>query len=440
MVSSVTELDPTLPDPLHRQLADQLIHAIRSGELRPGDALPSEHALRRRFSVSRVTVRAALDRLDTMGLITRRRGRGTFVRATDSSGSAESAESRGSAGSADRGGAGDRDADGSPVGESASEAGRGHDRVPPRGENRIALVLANTLGSGMSMLIDDVDAVVRSRGFRLDLAVSRDRFDIERAALQRLIADPPAGVLLYTVDLRGSANPNCYHYLRLQELGIPLLMMDRYVPQAPIGYVALDDHAAIGMLTRHVLERNRRDVMYVTADSEVTSVRDRNQGFIDTMLEAGVMPHSIVRAPQRRQPLDDVDLAEAAVREMLGEADGAVPDAVVACNSYFAIGACRALRRHGLEIPDDVVVCGFEDVPEAALLDVPLTVLKPPEPRMGQVAADQLIRMIRDAEGHAETVSEPIAIRLPVELVARGSTRPGVRTGTRVERATSSHR
>jgi GntR family transcriptional regulator len=74
-------LNRASPDPLYRQLAGQLETAIRAGELRPGDRLDSEEALTRRYRVSRITLRQAVDDLVRKQLLVRKQGKGTFVTA-----------------------------------------------------------------------------------------------------------------------------------------------------------------------------------------------------------------------------------------------------------------------------------------------------------------------------------------------------------------------
>lgn len=77
----MTPLDAQAQRPLHLQLADELRSAIRRGELRPGQRLPSERELVDRYQTSRTTVRLALGVLKTEALIASGHGRGTFVRA-----------------------------------------------------------------------------------------------------------------------------------------------------------------------------------------------------------------------------------------------------------------------------------------------------------------------------------------------------------------------
>jgi GntR family transcriptional regulator len=76
----VTLLDRTQGLTLHHQIAMLLEDQLRSGVFRPGDQLPGEEELRQSYEVSRVTIRRALQSLETRGLVSRERGRGTYVR------------------------------------------------------------------------------------------------------------------------------------------------------------------------------------------------------------------------------------------------------------------------------------------------------------------------------------------------------------------------
>ena len=68
------------PVPLYHQLADILMERIRSGEYSPGDVIPSETSMAKHYGIGRPTVRQAMEILVRKGLVTRKRGAGTFVR------------------------------------------------------------------------------------------------------------------------------------------------------------------------------------------------------------------------------------------------------------------------------------------------------------------------------------------------------------------------
>jgi GntR family transcriptional regulator len=77
--SDFLRLDRDSAEPLHAQLRQAVLDAIEGGRWRPGDRLPSETDLCRRFDISRTTVRQALSMLELEGALRREQGRGTFV-------------------------------------------------------------------------------------------------------------------------------------------------------------------------------------------------------------------------------------------------------------------------------------------------------------------------------------------------------------------------
>jgi LacI family transcriptional regulator len=81
----------------------------------------------------------------------------------------------------------------------------------------------------------------------------------------------------------------------------------------------------------------------------------------------------------------------------------------------MAVGALRGLRDAGRRVPEDVAVVGFDDLPIAARTNPPLTTIRQPIGRTGQVAADTLIEMIE------APATQPRRIMLPIELVLRAS-------------------
>jgi DNA-binding LacI/PurR family transcriptional regulator len=81
----------------------------------------------------------------------------------------------------------------------------------------------------------------------------------------------------------------------------------------------------------------------------------------------------------------------------------------------MALAALRVLRENGLRVPEDVALAGFDDIPAAAAADPPLTTVRQPIRRLGEVATQTLLEMIDDPDG------PPRRVILPTELVVRAS-------------------
>jgi LacI family transcriptional regulator len=95
------------------------------------------------------------------------------------------------------------------------------------------------------------------------------------------------------------------------------------------------------------------------------------------------------------------------------------PTAVVAASDMMALGAIRAARDAGLEVPGDISVVGFDDVQLADHMNPPLTTLRQEKAGLGAAAGAILVRLIEEADDASTRITV-----LPVELVERGSTEP----------------
>ena len=91
------------------------------------------------------------------------------------------------------------------------------------------------------------------------------------------------------------------------------------------------------------------------------------------------------------------------------------PDAVFCFSDNVAIGILEACSDQGIRVPEDLAVVGYADLPHLRLLKVSLTSVRQPRPLLGRHAAQMLIACMEDK-------SQPVPVRLPVELVIREST------------------
>jgi DNA-binding LacI/PurR family transcriptional regulator len=95
------------------------------------------------------------------------------------------------------------------------------------------------------------------------------------------------------------------------------------------------------------------------------------------------------------------------------------PSAVVCYNDMTALGAMRAIRARGLRVPEDVSVTGFDDLFFAAYLTPALTTVRQPMRRMGQMAMENLFKLMSGLTSGPDSVAQ---IRVEAELIVRGST------------------
>jgi DNA-binding LacI/PurR family transcriptional regulator len=165
----------------------------------------------------------------------------------------------------------------------------------------------------------------------------------------------------------------------------------------------------------HLLEQGCRRIAFLgDASSHYPEFFDRYRGYATALQEAGIEADSALQ-------VDAAESTEQAGYEALETLlERKLPfDAVFAASDLIAIGAMRALADHGIKVPEQVAVAGFDDIPMARFLNPPLTTVLQDTKLAGETLVDNLLRLIR---------REPVKTQLlPVKLVVRRSSQYGAR-------------
>lgn len=193
----------------------------------------------------------------------------------------------------------------------------------------------------------------------------------------------------------------------------PIVAVDPHIGASSLPTVTSDNLTGAVTATRHLIEMGHRRIGHLSGRSDLRSAELREQGFREAMADAGIpVDESLVRVGGY-----DAASARAPVHELLGRRDR--PTAIFAANDVSAIATIRVAAELGIEVPGDLSVIGYDNIPESALIDPPLTTIDQSIQRMGLEATEMLMRLIDDPE------SGPTHVMLSTELIVRGScTRP----------------
>ncbi len=201
------------------------------------------------------------------------------------------------------------------------------------------------------------------------------------------------------------------HLLELHARGMEVVLLDRTSPTPELSSVAVDDVAGAAMAVEHLIGLGHERIGFINGPPSIRQCVDRRAGVVRALDAAGLDPERAlveVTVPSLNAPG-----GERGATELLERADR--PSAVFCVNDLTALGAMRTLRwTHGLDIPGDVAVVGYDDVNFAAMLTTPLTSVRQPTHHLGSVAADLLLRATGADAAPEQVVFQP-------ELVVRAS-------------------
>jgi DNA-binding LacI/PurR family transcriptional regulator len=195
---------------------------------------------------------------------------------------------------------------------------------------------------------------------------------------------------------------------RLVEQGMHFVRWGPVLTDEPGVSVGSDNMQGGFEVTQHLLAQGRRHIAFLgTATSHYPEFFDRYRGYERAMMESRVATSSALQ-------VDAMTTEEAgfqAAREL--QARGVKFDAIVAASDLIAIGALRALQEAGCDVPREVAVVGFDDLPAASLTNPPLTTVMQDTRRAGELLVETLLRQIA-----GEVVGNSV---IPTKLVIRKS-------------------
>jgi DNA-binding LacI/PurR family transcriptional regulator len=208
----------------------------------------------------------------------------------------------------------------------------------------------------------------------------------------------------------------------LRRTNLPCVIIDPRQQDVPLPRVTVENYQGARAGTQHLLDLGHTRIAYIRGEPDLESTGIRLQGYSDALRLAGL------EVAERLVAACDFSYGcgfRTAAR-LIAEQH---PTALMAGADLIALGAVDAARAHGLKVPDEFSVVGFDDLPQAAQSFPGLTTVRQPLHDMGQTAARALLSLV---EGQTLLMED---MRLPTELVIRGSTAAPAGSAASADRA-----
>ncbi|WP_112237702.1 LacI family DNA-binding transcriptional regulator [Kribbella monticola] len=184
----------------------------------------------------------------------------------------------------------------------------------------------------------------------------------------------------------------------------PVVLLGERIFHGPVDHVVIDNVAGTQAAVEHLIASGRRRIAVIgTHPGEaVGTAAIRYGAYLSTLAAAGIRPVKKLAVPAGLWHRSN---GAAAMEQLLST--GSKFDAVLCLNDTLALGALRVLTRHGLRVPDDVAVVGFDDIDEAQYSTPTLTSIDPGRTEIAAAAVDLLVaRMSGDTSAYREIVAQ----------------------------------
>lgn len=352
-------LDVEKPVPLYQQVADSIRSEIVAGKMSAGEQLGSHQDLAKKYGVSLITVKRALNDLMHEGILYSRAGKGTFVKGTADSKPSFSAKS-------------------------------------------IGLVLRDLKSPFFSLIVHNIEDYASQKGYNLLLSNSSRRVEREENLVRHLYNIGVNGLIVASMSHEYTAT----HFLReIIEKNYPCIVVS-YIKDPDVYFVGTDHEEGGYMATTHLLNVGYRSIGYVDGEPGNVVGELRKQGYLRALQERNLAaPDRFLFHLGMRGEQHDFTSGYDVGKEFAQCSER--PEAMFVYNDLAALGFEEAVMDAGLRVPDDVALVGFDGIERGQYAKVPLTTIQQPFDRIGALAVENLINRIEGRPVEVRTVLKP---------------------------------
>ncbi|MFT4213603.1 MAG: LacI family DNA-binding transcriptional regulator [Microbacterium sp.] len=277
----------------------------------------------------------------------------------------------------------------------------------PRRSGQIGLIVPELDDPVVPLFAQFIESCLAQAGY-MPLLCTRTPGGVTESEYVDLLRGHGVAGIIFVSGLHGDSTADLTHYHRLIDSGIPTVLIGGYTDEIDAAFVSTDDIAAMDQAVRHLVELGHTRIGLAVGSDRFVASQRKSAGFaraVHKYLGSDAEVHIA-------SSLSTVEGGAAAATRLVGEQC----TAIVCGSDLIALGAIRAVRREGLEVPRDVSIVGYDDSRLMAFTDPALTTIRQPVLAMGSAAVDALVDEIG---GQARLRDEML---FTPELVLREST------------------
>jgi LacI family transcriptional regulator, galactose operon repressor len=274
--------------------------------------------------------------------------------------------------------------------------------------NLVGFVVPDLLHSFFSEIVRGLSSALHSSGYTLVTTSSEQDPKLERQAVEQLIARRVDALLVastqWTVEM----------FRRVEEAGIPYILIDRSFTGLGAHFVGVNDEEVGALATRHLAEVGCQRIAHI-GGAEISSLVGRKEGYKRVLAKLGLVADpELIYDVDRVQELGD-EAGYNAAKKLLQL--NPRPDGIFCYNDATAYGAMSAVLDAGLHVPEDIAIVGCGNLLYDKFLKIPLTSVDQQTMAIGQKAGKLALQLIEAGEP-----VPPQRVLLEPKLIVRQST------------------
>ena len=280
----------------------------------------------------------------------------------------------------------------------------------------IGLVIPNISNPFYLQTMLGINDALNKKDYSLILCNTMRNAQQERVYLRQLFERKVRGIILSSVD------ENADIVEEYGKKGMKFVLLDQKITGMESTGINFDSRAGARMATEHLISLGHSRIAFATMPMTRWTRTEMHMGYRDALVLAGLGYDSRLvyeRMPEKLAAYADFELEAG---KMIAEsflADGCPATAIVCINDMLAIGLIKTLQSKGIQVPEDVSVFGFDDIPFASTFEPSLSTVHYPAIETGRLAAMMLMDTLESGSGEM-----PVSMQLAPSLVIRETVAP----------------
>jgi len=261
----------------------------------------------------------------------------------------------------------------------------------------LGLIVPDIANPFFASIAKTIEFEARRNGYSLILCDSLDNEGTEKELLQLLAGRKVDGIILAPVG------KNSGHITAFTEKGIPLIIIDRYLPGTGLPFITTDNYTGAFEAVEHMILQGHKRIACIQGVRGISVNTDRVNGYKDALKKQGIsVDHSLIPGNDFGEENGYIN-----TRKLLNKQDP--PTAILALSNLISLGVMRALSENNLKIPDDISLVAFDDQPYSGFLSSPMTMVDQHKEEIGKLAVNYLVTSIynQGKQEHIEVMLKP---------------------------------
>ncbi len=282
--------------------------------------------------------------------------------------------------------------------------------------NMIGVIIPTITNPFYPSVVLGIEELARENEFYVLLSNSIQDPNLEDIYLEAIFERQIRGLVI------SSISSNTKLLQSLVEKGLKVVVIDQKVDLKGVTQVVFDFRKGGYMATKHLLEKGHRKISYISAPLNRYSRNNIYLGYKDALEEYGIpLNQDYIRISEQELSLQDISYefenGKKLTKPLLKLSDP--PTAIFACNDMTALGSMNEILSHGISIPEEMSIVGFDNIDFSQMSQPALTTIIQPNYEMGRLACQLLLDMLNRENNDPDNNSKEVV--LEPQLIERGS-------------------